>query len=116
MECEVARKYFILFIGLLYFVVGCAAHKGVEESEPRVVLGNSRFDQYVDFLQGKRVALVVNQSSLVGDVHLCDTLLALGVDVKKIFAPEHGFRGTADAGEHIKDGKDSKTGTHSLQR
>ncbi len=110
MECEVARKYFILFIGLLYFVVGCAAHKGVEESEPRVVLGNSRFDQYVDFLQGKRVALVVNQSSLVGDVHLCDTLLALGVDVKKIFAPEHGFRGTADAGEHIKDGKDSKTG------
>lgn len=56
------------------------------------------------------VAAVVNQTSRVGDNHLIDSLLAVGGQVKTIFAPEHGFRGTADAGEKIKDGKDSKTG------
>ncbi len=56
------------------------------------------------------IALVVNQTSQIGDKHIVDSLLALGFHVTKIFAPEHGFRGTADAGEKIKDGKDPKTG------
>ena len=61
-------------------------------------------------LQGKRVAVVVNHTSLVGKTHLLDTLLKSGIRVEKIFAPEHGFRGVADAGEQVQDGKDTATG------
>jgi uncharacterized protein YbbC (DUF1343 family) len=61
-------------------------------------------------LAGKRVGLVVNYTAMVGTTHLADTLKSLGVDVKKILAPEHGFRGTAAAGEYVKDGIDTKTG------
>jgi len=67
--------------------------------------------KYLPLLKDKRVALVVNQSSILEDkIHLLDTLLALDVDVKRIFAPEHGFRGKADAGEKLNDEIDSKTG------
>ena len=67
-------------------------------------------DLYLPLLKDKRIALVVNHSSLVRKVHLLDTLLKHGVKVKKIFAPEHGFRGEADAGAHIKNSRDTKTG------
>ncbi len=72
-------------------------------------------DNYLHLLQQKVVAVVANQTSVVqnsnqGFTHLIDTLISLKVDVKKVFAPEHGFRGKADAGEHISDGKDPKTG------
>jgi uncharacterized protein YbbC (DUF1343 family) len=61
-------------------------------------------------LANKRVALVVNHTSLVGDTHLADTLMASGIKIQKVFAPEHGFRGAAADGEKINDGVDSKTG------
>jgi uncharacterized protein YbbC (DUF1343 family) len=72
--------------------------------------GAARFEAYVPEIRGKKVGLVANHTSRVKNVHLVDTLLAQGVDVRKIFAPEHGFRGTADAGEHINDGNDERTG------
>lgn len=75
-----------------------------------VTVGAARFDMYLDDLEGKQVAVVGNQTSVVGDVHLVDTLLAQNVNVTVVFAPEHGFRGDADAGEHVKDGVDAKTG------
>lgn len=75
-----------------------------------VVTGAQCMNEYLPLLQGKRVALVVNQTSVVGQTHLLDTLLRTGISVKKVFAPEHGFRGDADAGEHVTDGKDSRTG------
>lgn len=78
------------------------------QSEP-ILLGAERMGQYLTQLQGKRVALVVNQTSVIGKTHLVDTLLQLGVDIKKVFAPEHGFRGNHSAGAIIKDGKDLKT-------
>jgi len=65
---------------------------------------------YLPLLKHKQVALVVNQSSLVKNTHLLDYLLKHKIKVKKIFAPEHGFRGKADAGAHIKNSRDSKTG------
>ncbi len=65
---------------------------------------------YLPRLTGKRLGLVVNQTSTVGQTHLVDTLLALGMDVLRIFAPEHGFRGEADAGATITDGTDTRTG------
>ncbi len=67
-------------------------------------------DSYLSHLQGKRLGLVVNQTSTVGATHLVDTLLSLGMDVQRIFAPEHGFRGEADAGAKITDGTDPRTG------
>lgn len=65
---------------------------------------------YLPLLQNKKIALVVNQTSELNGVHLVDTLFAEGINVKKIFAPEHGFRGIADAGEKVSNGKDKKTG------
>ncbi|HYG02690.1 MAG TPA: DUF1343 domain-containing protein [Chryseosolibacter sp.] len=75
-----------------------------------VVLGAHQLGLLLPKLADKRVALVVNNTSLVGKTHLADTLLSSGVKLIKIFAPEHGFRGTADAGEQVKDGKDIRTG------
>lgn len=69
----------------------------------------NRLNLYLDKLKGKSIGLVVNQTSRVGDTHLVDSLLTLGIDIHSVFAPEHGFRGKADAGEHIENGKDAKT-------
>ena len=73
-------------------------------------VGAERLDSYVALLKNKRVGLVVNNTAMVGKTHLVDTLISLGVNVKKILAPEHGFRGTADAGEHVDSYIDKKTG------
>ena len=76
----------------------------------RIRTGAERMEVYLPLLQGHSVAVVANQSSLVGSRHLVDTLLACGIEIKMIFCPEHGFRGTAAAGEHVADGTDPATG------
>ena len=78
----------------------------------KVITGAERIGEYLPLLKGKRVGMVVNQTSIIGSkqTHLLDTLLELNVQVVQVFAPEHGFRGNADAGEEVKDGKDSRTG------
>lgn len=65
--------------------------------------------EYVPMLQGKRIGLLVNQTSMVSNKHLVDTLISLKLDVRKIYGPEHGFRGQADAGEKVKNSIDSAT-------
>ena len=67
----------------------------------KVATGAERFEQYLPFIRGKRVGMVVNHTSVVGteQTHLLDTLLKQNINVIKVFAPEHGFRGNADAGE-----------------
>ena len=75
-----------------------------------LILAVERLDLYFDSLVGKRVAIVGNQTSLIGKTHLVDTLVSLGIKVQKVFAPEHGFRGVADNGEHVWNDRDSKTG------
>jgi len=80
----------------------------VQDQSPR--LGAERTEIFLPKLEGKAVGLVGNQTSRVGETHLVDTLLSLGVNLKRVFAPEHGFRGEAEAGAHIQDGKDVKTG------
>lgn len=71
--------------------------------------GADQLARYLPLLQNKKVAIVANQASLVGNTHLVDTLLSLNIRINKIFCPEHGFRGTADAGKKIKDNIDSIT-------
>lgn len=75
-----------------------------------VKVGAERTAEYFDLLKGKKVALVGNQSSMIGDVHLVDSLMNTWVNLVKVFSPEHGFRGKADAGEQVKDGVDQKSG------
>src|SRR5690348_10106926 len=66
-----------------------------------ILTGADRINVYLPLIKGRTVGIFANQTSMVGNVHLVDTLTSLGVKVKVIFAPEHGFRGTADAGEKI---------------
>lgn len=74
------------------------------------IVGAEQFDQYIPLLAGKRVALVVNQSSVAKDAHLVDQLLSKNINVTMIFAPEHGFRGNIDAGASVANGTDKRTG------
>ncbi len=74
------------------------------------IVGAERLDAYLPLLKGKRVGVLTNHTGRVGSAHLVDTLLALGVDLKIVFAPEHGFRGGADAGENVASYRDKKTG------
>ncbi len=97
-------KHIFLFCLLAF---GLGIRPAIAQS---IVTGAERMDLLLPMLDGKRVALVVNQTSMVGEIHLLDTLVASGVEVEKVFAPEHGFRGDADAGETISDGKDTRTG------
>lgn len=75
-----------------------------------IVAAAERADQYLYLIEGKRVGVVVNQTSMAGKVHLVDTLIRSGVDIGVIFTPEHGFRGESDAGEPVVDGRDAITG------
>ncbi|WP_232831810.1 exo-beta-N-acetylmuramidase NamZ family protein [Taibaiella helva] len=97
----IALSLFSLFTGAVY---------GQEKSAKPVLPGAYSTASYLPALKGKRVALLVNQTSEINGVLLPDTLLKLGVKVVKIFSPEHGFRGNADAGAHVKSGVDSRTG------
>jgi uncharacterized protein YbbC (DUF1343 family) len=74
-----------------------------------LIVGAERIAKYHPLLKDKKVACVVNHTSLVGNEHLVDTLLALDVNIVKLFSPEHGLRGIADAGEEVTSGKDEKT-------
>lgn len=75
-----------------------------------IITGAEQTDRYLSFLKGKRVALFSNQTGIVGNKHVLDVLLENGVNVVVIFSPEHGFRGTADAGEKVNSSIDTKTG------
>ena len=81
---------------------------------PSLKLGDERPDVYLPLLEGRRVALLSNHTGIVGNVeggkHILDALLEQNVNVTAIFSPEHGFRGTADAGEHVSSGVDEATG------
>src|SRR6056297_524430 len=90
-----------------------ASDSKVETPVPIKVAAN-RTEVYLPLLKEKKVGVVANPTSVVfhksGYTHLVDSLLSSMIEVQKVFAPEHGFRGTADAGEHVKDGVDTQTG------
>lgn len=109
----------IFFCAILNFAAGCKntpqpdtiPQPEFEQNEPQPLLtGADQISEYLSLIGERKTAMVVNQTSRIGEMHLVDTLLALGVNLQKIFAPEHGFRGTADAGEQVADGRDTRTG------
>jgi uncharacterized protein YbbC (DUF1343 family) len=82
----------------------------VQNSIQEIKTGADNFDAYIPLLKNKKIGIVTNQTGiLTNKTHLVDFLLEKKINLLKIFAPEHGFRGTADAGEHVIDGKDLKT-------
>ncbi len=91
-------------------VLGASRTTGMAKPKPGLLVGAERLDVWLPHLKGKRFSLCVNQTSMVGAVHLLDTLLALGYRPEQVFGPEHGFRGDADAGAHVKSEIDQRTG------
>ncbi len=103
--------YLILFLCICFSSTSCA------QKSSEIKVAAEQTELYVNLLKGKNIAVVANQTSVIDTRnkkqetrHLVDSLLSLGIKVKKVFAPEHGFRGNADAGELVKDGFDTKTG------
>ena len=97
------RLYASLFF--LCSILSCDAQTNV-----RVLTGAEQLNELTPKLKNKKVGLVVNHTSLIGKTHLADTLKSLGINVTRIFGPEHGFRGNAADGEYVNDSIDSKTG------
>ncbi|MEE4115668.1 MAG: DUF1343 domain-containing protein [Marinilabiliaceae bacterium] len=91
---------------LFSFLYGCSQPGSTGE----IKTGASRTDLYFPLLTDMKVGVVANHTSLIEGTHLVDSLVSSGIDVERIFSPEHGFRGTADAGAHIEDGVDATTG------
>src|SRR5207249_746822 len=81
-----------------------------KQDASRIMPGAERINVYLPMIKGRRVGIFANQTSTVGSAHLVDTLRNLGVDIKVIFGPEHGFRGNASAGEKVGNYVDEKTG------
>jgi uncharacterized protein YbbC (DUF1343 family) len=116
--------YLLLFLLLNFQLVSCAqgSELKVKKLQPetlKIKTGAESTHLYLNFLKGKNIAVVANQTSVLEKrtehqakkfTHIVDSLLSLGIHIKKVFAPEHGFRGKADAGEIVKDGLDTKTG------
>ena len=102
-------------LSLMVLTVACAQRNpsgssAAAASETVLRTGAERMEQYLPQLAGKRVALCGNQTSVVGKTHLVDTLLSRKVNLVKLFCPEHGFRGQAEAGATVASGKDPLTG------
>lgn len=96
------QKLFLFFIGFILL--------SPVKAQKRVHSGAECMDEYLPILKGKRIGLFANQTSMVGNTHLVDTLMKEGVKVSVIFGPEHGFRGTASAGEKVGNYIDKETG------
>ncbi len=112
---NIISKVIIIFCLIFPFsLIACEktnkSNQIAAQKQEVIVPGAHQMEKYLPFLKGKSIALVVNQTSMVANTHLVDTLRSLDVNIKTVFAPEHGFRGDADAGAVIKSGIDEKTG------
>jgi uncharacterized protein YbbC (DUF1343 family) len=97
MKCKIIVVYFLFQSFYSY-------------SQPKIIPGAERMEEYIPLLKNKKVAVFANQTSMVQHTHLVDTLIKRGIKIVKIFGPEHGFRGDADAGEKVDNAVDKETG------
>ena len=111
-----AKNTYLLSIVLFLFFFSCKSSSKEKisfqkyEQNTTILPGAYDMKAYLPLIKNKRVAIVGNQTSEINGTHLVDTLLQRGVHIVKVFAPEHGFRGKASAGEHVANSKDKKTG------
>lgn len=120
------RIFSFLFVGLTIILHACTGNKVIPDQSliqsvqfvsaeiPEIIPGAERIGEYFSLLKDKRVGLVSNQSSRVGEVHLVDTLSDLGVQISGIFVPEHGYMGKADPGEEVSDSKVNEIPVYSI--
>ena len=115
------NTYFLLVLTLFFSLNSCSVKKQTTVIDRKakgitheIVVGANNTVSYLPLLAGKNIAIVANQTSVIfkknGYTHLVDSLLSLGINISKVFSPEHGFRGDVDAGEAVTDGIDLKTG------
>ncbi len=118
------NTYFLLVFLLFFSFISCGqtntpnnklnSEKTVAVSSKEILSGSQQTNLYLQLLKDKSIAVVANQTSVIfkkaSHTHIIDSLLTLKIDIKKVFSPEHGFRGKADASEEIADGIDVKTG------
>jgi len=104
----------IKFKSTFFLILISFSYLSFSQNNDKLTLGADQIEFFIDDLKGKNVAIVANQTSKIKSnkkhVHIIDSLLSLNINVKKVFSPEHGFRGIADAGEKVEDGIDLKTG------
>jgi len=113
---------FSTFLFVIIIAVSCATSKGSAQkgsaintsvslnTSTSLSTGAEQTEKYLGYIQGKRVAILANQTSIIGKTHLVDSLQKLGINIVKVFGPEHGFRGKASAGDHVSDEVDAATG------
>jgi len=106
----VISKVIVIFLSFYMSCFSFPANAYTKNALSHVMVGAEQIEQYLPELKGKKIGLVVNQTSTVFNEHLVDVLLTNNVDIKMIFAPEHGFRGDHDAGEKFDSSVDTKTG------
>jgi uncharacterized protein YbbC (DUF1343 family) len=102
----------LMFLILAILLSSMQVDQGREKERPvkKILTGAEQADKYIPLIKGKRVAILANQTSLIGKTHLVDSLQLLGINIVKVFGPEHGFRGNASAGTAVADEIDSKSG------
>jgi len=120
------KNTFFIVLACLFSLGSCQSQKNETQNttnllinevsvvqEKSIVVGANQLNSYLSLLKNKRIGVVANQTSVIfkenSYTHIVDSLVSLNIDIQKVFAPEHGFRGKADAGEHVKNGKDPRT-------
>jgi len=105
-------RTFLNIIITIAVIISISATSATENAIPEklILTGADQLDKYLPLLKGKRVAMLANPTSIIGKTHLVDSLESLGVNIVKVFGPEHGFRGNASAGTKVADETDSLTG------
>lgn len=104
----------VLFLSLLF--IGLNSHLIADNAvvkprnQKKIITGADQTEKYLSYLKGKRIAMVANQTSIIGNKLSVDSLLSHGIKIVKVFGPEHGFRGNASNGDHVDDEVDAKTG------
>lgn len=111
---QLMKLNIIKFKSTFFLILISFSYLSFSQNNDKLTLGADQIEFFIDDLKGKNVAIVANQTSKIKSnkkhVHIIDSLLSLNINVKKVFSPEHGFRGIADAGEKVEDGVDLKTG------
>ena len=106
------QKFFLFLLVFIFEIINESIAQQVNNNVLKAedaIVGASRLELYINKLEDKNVGVIANQTSIINGTHLIDTLISKGVNVIKIFTPEHGFRGTADEGASINNSIDEKT-------
>ena len=107
-------SFIIILVFTEFFNQNCAAQNSYSDvdglTKSKIITGADQTIKYLSYLKGKRVGMVANQSSIIGNRSIVDSLVNLGINIRKVFGPEHGFRGNASNGAEVSDERDEKTG------